>query len=64
MFVIDDCTLEMTGTSVIRGNHGKSGGGGVTVVYGTAIGARCAPNPQANVYDNTPDDCSGVPESP
>lgn len=51
-------TVRMLGTSSIQGNAAARGGG-IHSDGGTEVGIVCAPAPDANVHDNSPDDCSG-----
>lgn len=54
--VLNGGTLTLNGSSAIRANSAELGGG----IYdqgGTLVGVVCAPDPGANVADNTPDDC-------
>ena len=59
---LDDGTLKMTGSSVIRDNHRRRGsrgyGGGITAGPNVSlVGVICAPLKNANIYGNTPTDC-------
>jgi hypothetical protein len=60
--VYNEGTVRMRGSSSITGNvvleGGGPRGGGVYHFSGTLAGVRCAPDPDANVKNNTPDDCA------
>jgi peptidoglycan-N-acetylglucosamine deacetylase len=54
-------TLVMKGASAIRGNAAETGGGAFLDAGGVLEGVVCAPEPGANIRDNTPDDCAVPP---
>ena len=67
--VLNSGWLTMNDASTISGNTARGGGlaprehaGGGLYVWGGSdevlVGVICAPNPDANVFGNTPDDCS------
>jgi hypothetical protein len=59
VWVHDGSTLTMNDAATITRN---TGGAGIYVYGGTLVGVICAPKANANVFDNTPDDCE--PRSP
>jgi hypothetical protein len=60
--VYNEGTIKMRGLSSISGNvvlqGGGPRGGGLYHFTGALDGVRCPPDPDANVKDNTPDDCA------
>jgi hypothetical protein len=59
--IVNEGTIRMRGSSSITDNvvlqGGGPRGGGIYHFFGTLDGVRCTPDPDANVKDNTPDDC-------
>jgi predicted outer membrane repeat protein len=49
--------LTMAGSSVITSNSATKGGGIYMAYGGDLVGVICAPEPNANVSGNDPDDC-------